>query len=426
MHGAGGLRGCGRRGGLGHRVGWGGVWNSPKPNCERFCKKKKKKKGKKDFMHTNSMGKKSFSNPFKPCEGRKGVMEAVWSWGPRASPRKAQMLLGALRPRAPSSPAGAPLQLLTPALPQSLSLRVAARGRPGPPPRSPPPPAAGAPGRGRTGARGQLPTRVQTRRRRRCRCRCRDLGARPLPVARAPPPPAAVRRCEGARGGPRAGGGGLQAAPSPPTRRCRSAAGSGPRRALHPPGGPGSAGGAPREAAVACRAPEGLPRGASPPAAGKAPRPPPPVCSRGPSRPQDAGRWVVGLVPGGAGRGGLSGPRRPGPPPRSPRAGRPAEGCVPREATGQPRGRPESAGGCSQEEPGGAWRAAGGPGGLLRLPRGSTRKPSRDPGEPGPLFCPGARSPEALLASPCWGRGTLTPASTCRGGAHGCSRATPA
>lgn len=234
MHGAGGLRGWGRRGGLGHRVGWGGVWNSPKPNCERFWKKKKKK-GKKDFMHTNSMGKKSFSNPFKPCEGRKGVMEAVWSWGPRASPRKAQMLLGALRPRAPSSPAGAPLQLLTPALPQSLSLRVAARGRPGPPPRSPPPPAAGAPGRGRTGARGQLPTRVQTRRRRRCRCRCRDLGARPLPVApRTPPPPqcAGVKAPAGVHGlGGGAPGSALAADPQVPERsRVRPQAGPAPPR----------------------------------------------------------------------------------------------------------------------------------------------------------------------------------------------------
>lgn len=318
-------------------------------------------------MHTNSMGKKSFSNPFKPCEGRKGVMEAVWSWGPRASPRKAQMLLGALRPRAPSSPAGAPLQLLTPALPQSLSLRVAAWGRPGPPPPSPHPPQQVHPGGGARGPEGSCQPGFRRGGGAGAGAGAGTSGLGRFLWPRAPPPPAAVRRCEGARGGPRAGGGGLQAAPSPPTRRCRSAAGSGPRRALHPPGGPGSAGGAPREAAVACRAPEGLPRGASPPAAGKAPRPPPPSA---PGAPRARRTPAVGSLGWSrAGRGG-AGCRAV--------LGLPAQGGPLRAASPE---KPQASPGAGPRAPAGApRRSLAGPGGLRGGRGGFSASPGAAPG----------------------------------------------
>ena len=323
-------------------------------------------------MHTNSMGKKSFSNPFKPCEGRKWVMEAVWSWGPgraRGRRRCSWEPSGHVHPRPlqvlPCSSSHLPFRSHCPC----VWLRAGAQVlRPPPPtPRSRctregahEGPRAAA-NQGSDAEAAQVQVQVQ--------------GPRGSAASCGPahPPPAAVRRCEGARGGPRAGGGGIQAAPSPPTRRCRSAAGSGPRRALHPPGGPGSAGGAPREAAVACRAPEGLPRGASPPAAGKAPRPPPPSA---PGAPRARRTPAVGSLGWSrAGRGG-AGCRAPGAPGR--RLGLPAQGGPLRAASPE---KPQASPGAGPRAPAGApRRSLAGPGGLRGGRGGFSASPGAAPG----------------------------------------------
>lgn len=309
------------------------------------------------------------------------------------------MLLGAPPPRAPSSPAGAPLQLLTPALRSRLSLRVAAAGAPR---SSAPPPPAGAPGRWRTaGSRrpgvdaeaAQVQVQVQGPR-----------GSAASCGPAHPPPPR--RRSAQVRRRPRKSTGWGRGAPGRALRRRPAGAGAQPGQApggpCTPQEGPAQRAELPERRRLPAGLPEGLPRGTSPPAAGKAPRPsPPPVCSGGPSRPQDARRWVAGLVPG---RGRLSGPRRPGR-----RLSLPAQGGLlmaassekPQASPGapssrRPRGRgplppedwvrggqAESAAGRSQEEP---WRGLAG--GASPPPPGQHQGAERGPG--------GARS--ALLS----------------------------